>query len=115
MIPATVYIVHWAAQVSGLLRPGGRLFLREGHPVLWALDDTRADDLLVLRYPYVERDEPMEFDEAGTYVETDAVFEHNRTQEWNHGLGEIVTALLDSGMEIIALANMQRAVDARPD
>lgn len=97
-------IRRWAAQVSGLLRPGGRLFLREGHPVLWALDDTRTDDLLVLRYPYVERDEPMEFDEAGTYVETDAVFEHNRTQEWNHGLGEIVTALLDSGMEITALA-----------
>ncbi len=46
-------------------------------------------DLLVLRYPYVERDEPMVFDEAGTYVETDAVFEHNLTQEWNHGLGEI--------------------------
>jgi SAM-dependent methyltransferase len=97
-------IRRWAAQVSGLLRPGGRLFLREGHPVLWALDDTRADDLLVLRYPYVERDEPMEFDEGGTYVETDAVFEHNLTQEWNHGLGEIVTALLDSGMEITALA-----------
>ena len=90
--------------MSGLLRPGGRLFLREGHPVLWALDDTRADDLLVLRYPYVERDEPMVFDEAGTYVETEAVFEHNLTQEWNHGLGEIVTALLDSGMEITALA-----------
>ena len=97
-------IRRWAGQVSGLLQPGGRLFLREGHPVLWALDDTRADDLLVLRYPYVERDEPMVFDEAGTYVETDAVFEHNLTQEWNHGLGEIVTALLDSGMEITALA-----------
>ncbi len=97
-------IRRWAGQVSGLLRPGGRLFLREGHPVLWSLDDTRADGLLVLRYPYVERDEPMVFDEAGTYVETDAVFEHNRTQEWNHGLGEIVTALLDSGMEITALA-----------
>ncbi len=97
-------IRRWAGQVSGLLRPGGRLFLRECHPVLWALDDTRADDLLVLRYPYVERDEPMVFDEAGTYVETDVVFEHTRTEEWNHGLGEIVTALLDSGMEITALA-----------
>jgi hypothetical protein len=51
------------------------------HPVLWSLDDTRHDDLLVLRYPYVERDEPMVFDEAGTYAETDAAFEHNLTQE----------------------------------
>lgn len=27
-------------------------------------------------------------------------FTSNRTHEWNHGLGEIVTALLDSGMEL---------------
>ena len=46
----------------------------------------------------------MVFDEAGTYVETDAVFTHNRTHEWNHGLGEIVTALLDNGMELTGLA-----------
>ncbi|MCP2166446.1 hypothetical protein [Goodfellowiella coeruleoviolacea] len=25
--------------VAGLLRPGGRLFVRDGHPVLWALDE----------------------------------------------------------------------------
>ena len=36
-------------------------------------------------------------DEAGTYVETDVEFTHNVTHEWNHGLGEIVTALLDAG------------------
>ena len=34
------------------------------------------------------------WDEPGTYVETDVEFAHNVTHEWNHGLGEIVTALL---------------------
>jgi hypothetical protein len=29
--------------------------------------------------------------------------QHTITQEWNHGLGEIVTALLDAGMQIIGL------------
>ncbi len=96
-------IRRWAAVVAGLLRPGGRLFLREGHPVLWALDDRREDDLLVVRYSYVEREEPLVFTGGGTYVETDVVFQHNITHEWNHGLGEIVTALLDAGMEITAL------------
>ena len=96
-------IRRWAAVVADLLRPGGRLFLREGHPMLWALDDTRADDLLVLRYPYFERAEPLVFEDGGTYVETDAVFQHNVTHEWNHGLGEIVTALLAAGMELTAL------------
>ena len=96
-------IRRWAAVVADLLRPGGRLFLREGHPMLWALDDAREDNLLVVRYPYFEREEPMIFDDAGTYVQTDVVFQHNITHVWNHGLGEIVTALLDAGMQITAL------------
>jgi hypothetical protein len=36
-------------------------------------------------------------------VHTDVTFTHNRTNEWNHGLGEIVTALLDAGMELTGL------------
>ena len=77
---------RWAAVVAGLLRPGGRLFMREGHPMLWALDDTRQDDLLVVRYPYFEREEPLVFEEDGTYVRTDVVFQQNVTHVWNHGL-----------------------------
>src|SRR4029077_12690738 len=87
-------ITRWADVVAGLLRPGGRLFIREGHPVLWSMDDPRPDGLLAVEYPYFEREEAMVFDEGGTYVDTDAVFTHNRTHEWNHGLGEIVTALM---------------------
>jgi hypothetical protein len=47
--------------------------------------------------------EPVVFDYGGTYVQTDAVFTHNVTHEWNHGIGEIVTALLDAGMTLIGL------------
>ena len=96
-------IARWARVVAGLLRPGGRLFIREGHPVLWALDDPRPDGLLAVEYPYFEREEAMVFDEGGTYVDTDAVFTHNRTHEWNHGLGEIVTALVAAGMDLTGL------------
>jgi SAM-dependent methyltransferase len=94
----------WAGVVSGLLRPGGRLFIREGHPVLWALDEERDDDLLTLQYPYFEHAEPLVFDDPGTYVETDVEFTSNITHSWNHGLGEIVTAVLDAGLEVTALA-----------
>jgi SAM-dependent methyltransferase len=96
-------IARWARVVAGLLRPGGRLFIREGHPMLWALDDTRPDGLLAVEYPYFEREEPLVFDDGGTYVETDVVFTHNRTHEWNHGLGEIVTALMSAGMDLTGL------------
>lgn len=97
-------IRRWARVVAGLLRPGGRLFVREGHPVLWALDESRGDGELVIEYPYFERAEPTVFSEDGTYVETDATFEHNVTHTWNHGLGEVVTAVGEAGMELTALA-----------
>jgi SAM-dependent methyltransferase len=100
-------IRRWARVVAALLRPGGRLHLREGHPVLWALADARPDGLLVLDYSYFEQPEPNVWDEAGTYVETDAVFTKNVTHEWNHGLGEIVTALLDAGMSVTLLEEHQ--------
>jgi SAM-dependent methyltransferase len=94
---------RWAAVVADLLRPGGRLFLREGHPMLWALADPRLDGLLVVEHPYFERPEPMVWEAGGTYVETDVVFEQNLTHEWNHGLGEIVSALFETGMQLTGL------------
>ena len=96
-------IDRWAAVVSDLLAPGGRLFLREGHPMLWALQDSRPDKLLVVEHPYFQRKEAVVWSEGGTYVQTDAVFQHNTTYEWNHGLGEIVTALLARGLQITGL------------
>lgn len=108
-------VSRWARVVASLLRPGGRLFIREGHPMLWTLQDGRDDGLLVVEYPYFERDEPMVFNEGGTYVSTDAVFEHNVTHEWNHGLGEIVTGLLDAGMTITGLTEHDSVPwDAQP-
>jgi SAM-dependent methyltransferase len=96
-------VARWAQVVAGLLRPGGRLFIREGHPVLWALDEPREDKLLALEYPYFERDEALVWDEGSTYVATDAVFSHTVTHEWNHGIGEIVTALLAAGLDLTML------------
>lgn len=96
-------IREWAHVVAGLLAPGGRLFLREGHPVLWALDYDRDDDLLVLRYPYVETAEPVVDTTEGSYVEVDVELRSTESHSWNHGLGEIVTALLDEGLTITGL------------
>jgi SAM-dependent methyltransferase len=102
-------IRRWADVVGGLLRPGGRLFLREGHPMLWSLADARPDGLLAVEYPYFERDEPTIWTEGGTYVQTDAVFTQNVTHEWNHGLGEIVTAVTGAGMDLTGLAEHESA------
>ncbi len=95
-------IAGWAAVVAGLLAPGGRLFLREGHPMLWASDE-RPDGSVVVDFPYFERPEPTVWDEGGTYVETDHVFATTVSVEWNHGLGEIVSALLAQGLTLTML------------
>ncbi|TFC15392.1 class I SAM-dependent methyltransferase [Cryobacterium algoritolerans] len=95
-------IDRWAAVVAGLLAPGGRLFLREGHPILWTMDERLADDLH-LRFPYFEQEEPLEWDDDSTYVETDRPITATKTFEWNHGLGEIVTALLAAGLSLTML------------
>jgi SAM-dependent methyltransferase len=95
-------IERWAAVVAGLLVPGGRLFIREGHPILSAMDERLADDLH-LRFPYFEQQEPLEWDDDSTYVATDLPITHTKTYEWNHGLGEIVTALLNAGLTLTML------------
>jgi SAM-dependent methyltransferase len=96
-------ITRWGRVVAALLRPGGRLFIREGHPVLWSLSDPRPDGLVAIEYPYFEQVEPMVWDEEGTYVTTDVAFKHTVSHEWNHGLGEVVTALLEAGLVITEL------------
>ena len=93
---------RWAQTVARLLRPHGRLFLRDGHPVLWSIDEERTD-ALVLAYPYFEQTEPVRFDSPGTYVETDVVFTNTESREWNHGLGELITALLEAGLDLTML------------
>lgn len=70
--------------------------------MLWTIDEKRTD-ALVVEYPYVERPEPVVDDFEGTYVDTDVVFQHNLTHSWNHGLGEVATALIDVGMQITGL------------
>jgi SAM-dependent methyltransferase len=97
-------IDRWAEVAESLLAPGGRLFLREGHPMLWALDEARPDGLLAVEYPYFEREEPYVDQAGGTYVQSEATFEHDTTHTWNHGLGEVVSALTSTGLQITGLA-----------
>jgi SAM-dependent methyltransferase len=97
-------IDRWAGVVADLLVPGGRLFLREGHPVAWALGDRREDGVVALEFPYFELPEPTEWDEDVTYVDVgEQRLIHTRTQQWNHGLAEIITALQRHGLTLAAI------------
>lgn len=100
-------IERWAQTVAGLLKPGGRLFIREAHPMLGALES--APEGPVLKYPYFETEEPIIWDEGGTYAETDVEFTTTVTHEWNHGLAEIITAVQQAGLVFDSLAEHDSA------
>lgn len=112
-------ISRWAQTVADLLRPGGRLFIRDGHPVLqstlamevgaehvdreqqpWITGPSGLTPALEL--PYFEQEEPLVWSDDYTYGGADKVAQP-RSMEWNHGLGEIVTAVLDAGLELTSL------------
>jgi SAM-dependent methyltransferase len=93
---------RWAQVVAALLRPGGRLFIREGHPVLWALSDPRPDGLLVVEYPYFETGGVL-FSEPFSYVEHDQPLDSPESVNFNHGLAQVITAVLDAGLQLRAI------------
>ena len=95
----------WARVVARMLRPGGTFYIREAHPLLWSLEDERDDTELVIGHPYFEVAQPTRWDaEPAWDKEASEVTTH---YGWNHGLGEIVGALIEAGLVIEALCEHQ--------
>lgn len=102
-------ISRWAIAVSGLLKKGGKLFIREGHPMLWAIDDGISEDnpeeQLRIAFPYFEDGRPIVSSEGIVYTRNDdaqskedSTIQGSPTKEFNHGLGEIIQSIIDAGM-----------------
>lgn len=102
-------IRRWARIVSALLKPGGRLFMREGHPMLWSLSTPRPDGLVVIEYPYFETGRGTTFFETKTYVEHEGEVGSPKTIEFNHGLAQIISGLLEAGLTLTALEEHRSA------
>ncbi len=91
-------LARWAGQIAGLLRAGGLFHIRDGHPILYALDENAEG--LQLMYPYFGDGEPQVWDDAATYA-GDGTVTHSRTYEWAHPLSEIITSLIDAGLQLL--------------
>jgi SAM-dependent methyltransferase len=96
-------IGRWARVAAAYVKAGGFLYVTEIHPVALVFDD--EDDVaageLRLRYPYWEHAEPISLPVQGSYADPDAptapdLVEHG----WGHGLGEIVSAVIDAGLRL---------------
>lgn len=93
-------VAGWAEVVASLLRPGGRFLLRDDHPMFLSIgDDVSAG--LMLEQPYFPRELPMTWDDDATYVEAPEgapKITHGTNHQWNHPIGEVLSALLAAGL-----------------
>ena len=85
-------IAAWAADVARLLRPGGHLYVYEGHPAvpLWTWDPAA---------PRIRADRSY----FGRSFVNDT-YPANGAVEWQWTLGEIVTAVAEAGLSVRFLA-----------
>jgi SAM-dependent methyltransferase len=88
----------WAKVVDRLLRPGGRLYLLEFHPLLSALS---------MEGPWLDPTwggyffEPEGFvDDSTADYASGTLPSASTTIEWAHPLGDVVTTLVEAGFEI---------------
>ncbi len=94
----------WARVAAHFVRPGGQFYITEIHPVAQALENEGvAPGELRLQYPYWEHRAPLTFPVQGSYADPTAPMQATEEHGWDHGLGEIVTALIEAGLEIRSL------------
>ena len=92
----------WARDLAGCLKPEGRFYISEGHPLVWAFADEQPVDSsgLKLGHPYLSPAEPSIFVEPGSYANREAETAINQTTQWSWGIGDVVNALIGAGLRI---------------
>ena len=92
-------IDRWAEIVAKYVKKGGTFFIAEFHPFMWIFDDENNSEL-VYKYPYFQGKDPLHFSTESTYADSEAKVSNVESYEWQHTLGEILTALINSGLTI---------------
>jgi SAM-dependent methyltransferase len=102
-------IGRWARTCADLLRPGGFLYLAEFHPFIriFAWEGDR-----VIEHDYFDR-APTFGDSPGTYTDFDAPTVDNASYEWQHTLGDVVTAVAEAGLVLELLGEHDHIVYPR--
>ena len=98
---------RWAGVAASLLKPGGRLYLLEGHPAFMQLDET-ADHLRIGFDWKNEPDRPLTTSDDTTYTGDTAKIAHPVTHNWIHPLSTVVNAVIDAGLTLERLNEHER-------
>jgi len=86
----------WAKMISERLKVGGTFYIVEFHPILWMYD--YIDGKSTMKYHY-NRKEVIYDEYEGTYA-NQASKMVSKEYGWNHGLSEVVNALIEAGLQI---------------
>ena len=86
-------MARWAKVVADSLKPGGEFLLVEFHPVVWMMDE----GLEQITYPYMRSHVIANVED--TYTDTSDP-QPMEMHTWNHGLAEVIQALLNEGLEL---------------
>lgn len=91
----------WAQTVASLVAPGGQFFIRDDHPMFMTIDEDTSHGLLVTQ-PYFQTTEPLTWESDTSYTnDADAPpISHSTNHQWNHSLGQTLTALIKAGLII---------------
>jgi SAM-dependent methyltransferase len=98
----------WAEVVARLLKPGGRLFVHDVHPLSNCLDD----DGERFAFGYFETAEPLVFVSNETYTDGPPIL-RTTTYEWNHSLSDVFHALRFNGLVLDAFDELDWTVWAQ--
>jgi SAM-dependent methyltransferase len=89
----------WAEVISHFLKPGGIFYIVEGHPSMMVFDDSKDATELKVRYSYFHKPEPDRWEPDGSYADRNAKVT-TPSYEWTHSMGDIINALISSGLRI---------------
>jgi SAM-dependent methyltransferase len=102
---------EWGEIIAHFLKPNGIFYIVEDHPTFRIF--TREDETKIkLANPYFFSTTPDRVEERGSYA-TDHQGESATFYIWNHGLGEVITALIDAGLTIEFLHEFPYAARAK--
>jgi SAM-dependent methyltransferase len=89
---------EWAEVIAGCLRPGGRFYLLEDHPVAEVFSNGPGVSALRAEIPYFGSN-PLREEYDGTYA-TSAKMRHRVSYGWIHPISETLSALAGHGLKI---------------
>jgi len=86
----------WAHIIAERLNSGGVFYMVEFHPIVWMFDYTKKNP--EMKYGYMQKEVIYE-EYEGTYADEHSKMT-SREYGWNHGLGNVVTALTEAGLQL---------------